>query len=107
MLLAQLDSPQISEPDLHCEFYNPVVWDASTPPATKQETWNWKNIDCKEIATTKIASGTDIFYLSSKIDYTDIFLSGFIIFLAGVIIFKFIWDFIHPKIVKVKTLQDL
>ena len=118
MLLAQLDGEvplTINEPDFQCEFNTCVYWtdkgngylkacDKDTP---NNANFQFSKMDCKEVATTKIASGTDVFYLNSKINYGDVFLMGFLILFGSFIIFKFIWDFINPRIVKVKTLQDL
>jgi hypothetical protein len=118
MLLAQLDGEQIftiTEPDLQCEFLDCFYWsdkdngylkacDKNTP---NNANFQYSKMNCKEVATTKIASGTDVFYLNSKINYGDIFLMGFLILFSSFIILKFIWDIINPRIVKVKTLQDL
>jgi len=83
-----------------CEFSEPVNSEGN-PPA-EGEFWSWKKIDCEtdEAGLTIISDGNYTAYISSKINLADIFVMGFLIILLGAIIFKWIWEFIYPKIVK-------
>ncbi len=47
------------------------------------------------------------FFLSHTINYPDIFIMGFLILFAGYLIFKTVWNFFHPVIVKQKNINDL
>lgn len=47
------------------------------------------------------------FYLDQTITYGDLFIIGFLILFTGIIIFKAVWDFVHPRIIKIKTKSDL
>lgn len=57
--------------------------------------------------TLMIADDTHTAFIENKMDLGDIFTIGFLTIFLSLVIFKFIWDFIHPKIVKIKTINDL
>jgi hypothetical protein len=88
---------------LNCQLSEPIQ--IGNDPAKPD--WEFSKMTCDEMGTTMITDGQYTAYISSKITLGDIFVMGFLIFLFGVIIFKFLWDFIYPKIFKIKTKLDL
>ena len=84
----------------NCQFSEPVNSEGN-PPA-EGEFWFWKKIDCEtnETGLTTIQNEDYTAYISSKINLADIFIMGFLIILLGAMIFKWIREFIYPKIVK-------
>jgi hypothetical protein len=59
----------------------------------------------QEIGTIKITDGSYSAYISPKVDFGDLFIMGFLILFTGALIFKFVWDFVNPKVVKIKSQQ--
>lgn len=89
---------------LNCEFSDPVNYLGL--PASEDEIWNWQKVACSEAGMTEITDGNYTAYISSKVDFGDIFVIGFLILFIGALIFKFLWDFVNPRIVKIKGQQD-
>jgi len=92
--------------DYNCEFQNPVDWEGN-PPIADTTIWEWKNVECVASGTTIISDGTYTAYIENKMDLGDIFVVGFLTIFFSILIFKFIWDFIFPKIFRIKTINDL
>lgn len=92
--------------DYNCEFQNPVDWEG-IPPTSDTTLWQWKNVECQASGTTMISDGVFSAYVENKVDLGDIFVIGFLTMFLSILIFKFIWDFIFPKIVKINTIHDL
>jgi len=93
---------------INCGFYNAINLGEETPD------WEFTEMICEvpEYSTstfpfTEISDGTSTFYLMPTIDLGDVFLMGFLAVFTGLLIFKFIWDFFHPRIIKMKGISDL
>jgi hypothetical protein len=57
--------------------------------------------------TAMISDATHTAFIENKIDLGDIFTIGFLTIFLSLAIFKFVWDFVHTKIIKNKTINDL
>lgn len=84
-----------------CEFSNPQTWDGETP-ANLVETWNFKNVSCEGIYTPDTIEliinetyPTREFYVQKTLTYGEAiliwFLTIFIIFSIGKMVFNFLW----------------
>ena len=88
---------------MNCEFNNPVDYEGN-PPADLGTAWNWSQATCDytEKGLQEISDGTHAFYVSPKVNLFEIFILGLVPMIAIVLIFKVVWGFFHPQIVKFK-----
>lgn len=88
---------------MNCEFNTPVDYLGNTPESLATA-WNWQNMTCDyvERGMVQISNGENTFYLSPKINLFELFLMGIIPMIAIILIFKVVWGFFHPQIVKFK-----
>lgn len=91
--------------DYNCEYSTPVDWEGQ--PASNSSFWSWKNVECNASGTIMISDGNYSAYIEKKIDLGDIFLILFLTIFLGFLVFKFVWDWVFPRIVKIKNINNL
>jgi len=90
---------------MNCDFSGPVNY-LGEPPA-ENEVWNFQYASCSDPQILTISDDTYTAFISKEINIADIFIIGFLTILLGALIFKFLWDFFHPKVVKYHSRLDL
>ncbi len=92
--------------EFNCQFSEPINLGTAEQPD-----WAFSEMICETAETGlpffEVSDGEYTAYITPAVNFGDLFLMGFLIIVAGLLIFRFMWNFIHPKIQKFKTKADL